>query len=862
MPSERPLPGTVWVRNPSNRPLYYNLKEFVSYAAFSIQDIPDVSISSPTAGQVLTFNGVDWVNGAGSGGGVTSILTTGPITGGPISSTGTIGITQATTTTDGYLSSVDWNLFDAKQNAITLGTTAQYFRGDLSLATFPTIPTVTPSALTKTDDTNVTLTLGGTPSTALLQSVQLILGWTGTLADGRISSASTWNAKQSQLSGTGFVKASGTTISYDNSSYYLASNPSNYISLTSLSSGTGISYNNTTGVITNSSPDQTVVLNNGTGISVTGTYPNFTITNTSPSTVSPAALTRTNDTNVTLTLSGTPATSLLQSVGMTLGWTGTLADARIASSTNWNTAYTNRITSLTTTGSSGASTLVSNILNVPTYTLAGLGGISLTSLSATTPVLYDNTTGVFSMHVADSTHNGYLSSTDWSTFNTKQVAGNYITALTGDVTASGPGSSAATLATVNSNVGTYTYPSVTVNAKGLITAISSGAAPITYTFSTGLTNTAGTVTVNTSQSISTLSNLTTNGFIKTSGGTGALSIDTSTYLTANQSITFTPTGDVTGSSSGATSLTPALTIANGAVTLAKMSNLSAPNKIVGRYSAGAGVPQELTISTGLSLDGSGNLTATGSGGTVTSVTSADGNATIANTTSTPVITIVSAPKLQTARTINGTSFDGSANITVTAAAGTLTGTTLNSTVVTTSITSTGTMTSGTLSTGYVIGGVTMTLGSDASYDLYYRNASGVLTRLANGTTGQYLAATTSSAPSWATLTPSFAGMVDTISLQDIGSAIPAQTYTFELYAEIGYTINELKIISGSGTCNAAVQINGTNVTGISALSVSSTIATGTASAANTVVIGNKVTLVISSNSSLVNLQATLKYTRT
>ena len=44
----------------------------------------------------------------------------------------------------------------------------------------------------------------------------------------------------------------------------------------------------------------------------------------------------------------------------------------IQSSTNWNTAYTNRITSLTTTGSSGAATLSSNTLNIPNYTLAGL----------------------------------------------------------------------------------------------------------------------------------------------------------------------------------------------------------------------------------------------------------------------------------------------------------------------------------------------------------------------------------------------------------------------------------------------------------------------------------------------------------
>lgn len=53
----------------------------------------------------------------------------------------------------------------------------------------------------------------------------------------------------------------------------------------------------------------------------------------------------------------------------------------------------------------------------------------------------------------------------------------------------------------------------------------------------------------------------------------------------------------------------------------------------------------------------------------------------------------------------------------------------------------------------VLGGVTMTLGSDASYDTYYRGATGLLTRLANGTTGQVLTATTSAAPSWAS--PSF-----------------------------------------------------------------------------------------------------------
>ena len=50
-----------------------------------------------------------------------------------------------------------------------------------------------------------------------------------------------------------------------------------------------------------------------------------------------------------------------------------------------------------------------------------------------------------------------------------------------------------------------------------------------------------------------------------------------------------------------------------------------------------------------------------------------------------------ATKLQTARNINGVLFDGSADITVTAAAGTLTGTTLASNVLTSSLTSVGTL---------------------------------------------------------------------------------------------------------------------------------------------------------------------------
>lgn len=127
---------------------------------------------------------------------------------------------------------------------IPTGTTSQYIRGDGSVASFPTIPSVTPSALTKTDDTNVTLTLGGSPSTALLAATSITVGWTGTLADSRIASASTWNAKQNALSGTGFVKSTAGVISYDTntylttadaaSTYYPLTNPAGYITASSL----------------------------------------------------------------------------------------------------------------------------------------------------------------------------------------------------------------------------------------------------------------------------------------------------------------------------------------------------------------------------------------------------------------------------------------------------------------------------------------------------------------------------------------------------------------------------------------------------------------------------------------------------
>lgn len=82
---------------------------------------PGVPIGG-NAGQILAKNSSTnydtlWINNAV--GTVTSIATTAPITGGTITTSGTIGITQASASGDGYLSSTDWNTFNNKQNVLT-----------------------------------------------------------------------------------------------------------------------------------------------------------------------------------------------------------------------------------------------------------------------------------------------------------------------------------------------------------------------------------------------------------------------------------------------------------------------------------------------------------------------------------------------------------------------------------------------------------------------------------------------------------------------------------------------------------------------------------------------------------------------
>lgn len=78
-------------------------------------------------------------------------------------------------------------------------------------------------------------------------------------------------------------------------------------------------------------------------------------------------------------------------------------------------------------------------------TVTGVQWVNLPVYSATSPLLFDSGTNTFSIQVANSTQGGYLTANDWVTFDGKQNAGAYITALTGEATATGPGSVPITL---------------------------------------------------------------------------------------------------------------------------------------------------------------------------------------------------------------------------------------------------------------------------------------------------------------------------------------------------------------------------------------------------------------------------------
>ena len=273
--------------------------------------------------------------------------------------------------------------------------------------------------------------------------------------------------------------------------------------------------------------------------------------------------------------------------------------------------------------------------NVQDFTLSSLTALASPSTTLDLVLIWDHTAGTFKS----------------ATPSALSTAVGGITALTGDVSASGPGSVAATLATVNSNIGSFGSATqagtFTVNGKGLVTA----AANVTITPAIGSITGLGTgvatalgVNVGSAGAFVTFNGAggTPSSLVGTNiTGTAAGLIAGNVTTNANLTGVITSVGNATSIASQTgtgtkfvvdTSPTIAgLTVtgsftATGLVTNADLAGSIAASKLIGTDIATVGTLTAGAASTGFTIQAS-NVTVTGTfaGANVAAVANASGS---------------------------------------------------------------------------------------------------------------------------------------------------------------------------------------------------------------------------------------------
>ena len=319
----------------------------------------------------------------------------------------------------------------------------------------------------------------------------------------------------------------------------------------------------------------------GTGLLVFGTSPTLV----TPNLGTPSALTLTNATGLPI---GTGVSGLATGIATFLGApsSANLLSAMTSSTGTGNLVFSTGPTLSAPVLGTPASVTLTNATGLPVSTgISGLGtGVATflaTPSSANLLAALTTSTGtgnaVFATSPTLVTPALGTPSALVGTKITGTAAGltagtcTTIPALTGDVTTTGS-TNATTLATVNSNVGSFTSANITVNAKGLITAASNGAGSELVLLSTQPASSSASLTFNSviSSSYSAyvliiddlLTSTTSTINLKTSSNNG--STYANTLFSQKQAITLG--GTTAPAYTGVNGATPALlTTSNGSI---------------------------------------------------------------------------------------------------------------------------------------------------------------------------------------------------------------------------------------------------------------------------------------------------------